>query len=417
MTLLPSHQLVKTLALALAVTALAPWPEVASAQDMGAAPSRIKSRADRERDREERSDDSESSGAQAGDAMFPNATRKEPKAEASARISRQLEKLQTLNEDEKYDEAIQLADGIAGDSKANDYERSFALQAAAFAWLDKNDYSKAAEDLQKALDANGLPNDSHYQLMYQLAQLQLSEDKYDQALATADKFLAETRSTKPEHLVLKGNALYRLERYPEAAQILKQAIDSSDKPEDSWVQLLMGSYADAGNTAEATRLAEELYQKNPGDKRAMMNLASIYMESEQDAKAAALLDDARKQGKLTEEDDYRRLYALYANMDGKQNETIAVVNEGLEKGILKPSAEAYTVMAQAYYYSERPNEAIAAYQKAGPLAKDGEAYLNLARLLSGEGRDAEAKAAAQQAKQKGLRDAKDADTIIAKGGQ
>ncbi|MBR7514025.1 hypothetical protein KC219_28090, partial [Mycobacterium tuberculosis] len=44
-------------------------------------------------------------------------------------------------------------------------------------------------------------------------------------------------------------------------------------------------------------------------------------------------------------------------------------------------------------------QAIDAWQKAAPLSKDGETYLNLARVLHAEGRVPEAKQAAQQAQQ------------------
>ncbi|MBW6951157.1 tetratricopeptide repeat protein, partial [Salmonella enterica subsp. enterica serovar Weltevreden] len=84
-----------------------------------------------------------------------------------------------------------------------------------------------------------------------------------------------TKTSKPEHLVLKGNALYRLERYPEAAQVLKQALESGE-PRGEWQQLLMATYIEMGNTAEAAKLAEQVAQKNPTDKRAQMNLVATY---------------------------------------------------------------------------------------------------------------------------------------------
>ena len=46
--------------------------------------------------------------------------------------------------------------------------------------------------------------------------------------------------------------------------------------------------------------------------------------------------------------------------------------------------------------------------KAAPLSKDGETYLNLARVLHAEGRVPEAKQAAQQALAKGVKNQADA---------
>ena len=50
--------------------------------------------------------------------------------------------------------------------------------------------------------------------------------------------------------------------------------------------------------------------------------------------------------------------------------------------------------------------------EAAPLSKDGETYLNLARVLHSEGRIPEAKQAARDAKAKGVKNPADADKII-----
>jgi hypothetical protein len=75
--------------------------------------------------------------------MFPNATREEPKAKPSQRMAKQLQRLVDLNEEEKTAEVIELAQKIVADKKAGPYERSFALQAQAFAEIDRDDYLAA----------------------------------------------------------------------------------------------------------------------------------------------------------------------------------------------------------------------------------------------------------------------------------
>ena len=143
--------------------------------------------------------------------------------------------------------------------------------------------------------------------------------------------------------------------------------------------------------------------KNPNDKKSLMNLASIYAQGDNYDKAAEVLERARAQNMLTEERDYRQLYAIYLNSEGKEKEAITVINEGLQKNLLKPSTEVSVALGQAYYFTEQPNEAIDAYKNAVKYATDGEASLNLARMLSNEERHAEAKAASQEAISKGVK--------------
>ena len=344
---------------------------------------------------------------------YPNATRKEPGIKASSKAGPKLQKMMKLYDDDKAAEARALADEIINNSAFNGYDHAFAAQIAGQIAYEGDDTASAIAYLDKALGFDALDNNSHYNVMLMKAQLQLQEDKYQEGLATIDRFLGETKSQNPEHLVVKGNALYRLEKYPEAAAVLKQAIDASPEPRADWQQLLMAAYSESGQGDQAIAMAEQVAAKNPTDKRAQMNLVAVYLQSDKYDKAAVVLEKLRAAGQLTEDRDYRQLYATYLNLEGKEKEAAAVIKEGLDKGVLKPDHQVYLALAQSYYFSEQPGPAIDAYKKAAPLDDDGETYLNLARLLWQEERVPEAKEAAKQAMAKGLKKPDDAKKILA----
>ncbi|HVI59519.1 MAG TPA: tetratricopeptide repeat protein [Luteimonas sp.] len=349
--------------------------------------------------------------------LFPDATREEPDGKASSKLSSKLQKMIDAYNDGKNPEARAAADAIIATESANAYERALANQIAAQAAYADSDNAAAKTYLKNAIDANGLDNNGHYQSMYMLAQLQMEDEQYAEALATLDRYLTETKSQKPEALVVKGNILYRLERYPEAIAALKQGIDAAGaEAKPDWQQVLMAAYFDSDQPAEAAKVAEGVLAKNPDDKKLQMNLASIYMQADQNDKAIALMEKMRAKGQLTEDKDYRNLYALYMNTDGKEKEGIAVIKEGLDKGVLKPDYQTYLALGQGYYFTDQPGPAIENYQKAAPLAPDGETYLNLAKILWGEGRLGEAKQAAQQALDKGIKNPADAKKILAQKG-
>ena len=361
------------------------------------------------------------------EVLYPDATRQEPEAKGSPKVQTKLNKLiedynKALEQEDEakatagYTTARTLADEIIANGSANAYDKALAAQIASQAALNTDDEAAAEGYLKQAVDANALGNNQHFQLMLQLAQLQLQKDDYTNGFATLDKYLAESKSKRPADFAFKGQYLYQADRFAECIPPLKQAIETSTNPEDkvdNWTQILMVCYQEAGQLAEAVKVAEQLAAKSPNDKRAQMNLASIYLNSEQEAKAAAVLEKLRAAGLMTEEKDYRQLYLTYANMEGKEKDVIAVVNEGLQKGVVKPDYQTYLALAQAYYYSEQIPQAIEAWQKAAPLSKDGETYLNLARVLWQEGRVPEAKVAARAALDKGLKKPDDAKKIIA----
>ncbi len=348
------------------------------------------------------------------EALYPQATRAEPDIKASPKLGKQLQKMIDSYNDQKFPETLAAANEILGNSAANAYDKSLAAQLASQAAYNTDDNAAAKTYLLQVLEFNGLDNNGHFQSMLMLGQLQIQDDQLAEGLATLDKYFAETKSTKPEELIIKGQALYQLERYQEAVPVIQQAIAGATEPKDNWNQLLMAALSESGQTGEAVKQAEALAAKNPADKKAQMNLASMYLQADQMDKAGAVMDKLFKGGQLTEEREYKQAYSIYANSDKKEAEVIAVINDGLQKGILKPDYQVYLAQAQAYYYSEPPQveKAIEAWQKAAPLSKDGETYLNLARVLHSEGRIPEAKTAAQQALAKGVKNQADAKKII-----
>lgn len=387
-------------------------PVAVHAQDAGSDRSERSTRADRSARSTERNERRSSRQAQPEtEARYPNATREAPGIAASQRLAKQLNTLSEANTEQDAAKGLPIAEEILANERANEYDKSIAALLAGQLLLN-DDNDRATTYLQQAIDLGGLDNDNHFQAMLIIAQLQAQEQNYDAALVTLDRYLTESGSTDPKDQALRGNMLYRLERYPEAIATLKPLVESGGDVDPQWTQLLMGAYAESGNTAEATRMAEQVAQATPDDKRSQINLAVSYLQTDQNDKAIEVFERLRSSGQLTEESEYRNLYALYLNSENKEREAIAVINDGLEKNVLQSDFRTMSALGQAYYFSDQVGPAIDAWQKAAPLAENGETYLNLARVLHQEGRSAEAKDAARQAIAKGLKSNADAERII-----
>jgi tetratricopeptide (TPR) repeat protein len=349
-------------------------------------------------------------GSEQVEQKFPQATRKPPEQKVGSELQGKIEKLFKAYQDKDTAQALALADEVISNQKGSAYEHALAARIAGVTLIN-TDNARAKAYLEQAIAFDGLNNNEHYESMNLVAQMDLVDKQYDKSLAMIERYLSETKSSDPDSLVIKGNDLYRLKRYPEAIAALKSAIDQAPQPKQEWLNLLMASYFDAGQPQEATRIAEGLIAAHPDDKALQLNLAASYMEAGQEDKATALLEKLRAGGGLSQPEDYRNLYAMYLNHN-KNKEGIAVIQEGLQKGVLKEDYETLNALAQAYWFSDQSAQAIAAFRKAAPLAPDGEVYLNLARALLNEGKTAEAKQAAQQALDKGIDKPGDAKKIL-----
>ena len=311
--------------------------------------------------------------------LYPNATRQSPEATAKGKNLKALQELQAQYEKQQYADVIAKADTIAAKPDANPYEKSFSYQLAAASASELGDEAKAGDYFKKAVDTNGLDNNSHYQSMYNLVAVQYGQQKYEEALKTLDQFLAETKSTDPKHLQLRAALL-----------------------------------ANTGRKDEAAKMFTDELAKNPNDKKALMNAVATYQEANQDDKANALLEDAYKRGMLTEEKELRALYVGYMNAE-RFKDAQKVIEDGVAKGILKDGpdlAKDYMILGQNAYFTGSDSDAITFYGKAAPMATDGEAYLNMAMILRDQGKKAEAKAAAQKALDKGVKKPDQAKEIL-----
>jgi tetratricopeptide (TPR) repeat protein len=344
---------------------------------------------------------------------YPAATRKEPGLRPSARLGARINKLSEAQQAGDLAAAEAAAAEIMNNDKANAYERAISARLLADMLIGVDD-ERAKGYLRQVIELDGLGNNDHYGTMLALAQLEMQDDDYAAGLAMLDRLVAETKTDKVDVQVLRGNALYRLERFDEAIAALEPVVKGNPEARADWTQLLMAAYSESGRANEATSLAEQVAAKTPDDKRAQLNLASVYLQTDDYAKAIAVYQKLRQAGQLTEDRDYSNLAALYLNSENGERDAIEVLEEGLAKGVLTGDHKTYTALAQAYYFSDQHDKAIEAYQKAAPLDDDGETYLNLAKVLSNAGRDAESKAAAQKALDKGLSKPEEARKLLAR---
>lgn len=314
-------------------------------------------------------------------ALYPNATRQSPEAKASPKLIKHLQELQAHYEKDDWAGVIAKAEEVAAMPAANAYEKSFAYSMAGNAAANMDDQAKAGEFFAKAVAANGLENDGHYSTMYNMVVIQYGEDKFAEALAMLEKFLAETKSDKKDHLALRAGLLGNLDRHEEAAAIYK-----------------------------------DLLAKNPDDKRLLMNAVAALQNGDKFDEANVLLEAAYKRGMLTEKREIRALYIGYMNAQ-RWDDAKKVIDDGVAKGVLQADADLardYQVLAQNAYMDDKIPLAIELYKRAAPMAADGEAYLNLAKVLDYAERKAEAKAAAKQALEKGVKKPEDAKRILAR---
>lgn len=342
-------------------------------------------------------------------AQYPNATRAEPKLDlTSAKDQKAInEGLDAVNDGDKA-KAMEVLQPIADSSKSK-YAQALALQGLANLKYNDGDLKGAIAELQKSLAIGVMPNDTFFQLEYELAQFQLADEQYQAALDTITKWRAEGKKETADSYALEGNADYRLGKYPEAIAAIKKAQSLTDKPKDSWNQILMASYAESGQSDQAAQLAQQQLASNPGDTTALNNAVAVLMQAQKYPQAIELMEKARAAGAFKDEKSYVNLAKLYLitgqdSNDSKPNamKAVQVLDEGIAKGVVPASADNEKLLGDANYLSDNTAKAIDAYKKAMTQATNGEPAVRAGQLLLTQNKYSEAKGLIEQGIAKGV---------------
>jgi hypothetical protein len=347
------------------------------------------------------------------EALYPNATRTEPKLDLKSEKDQKAinEGLDAANNGDK-DKALQILQPIAdGSGTSSKYAQALALQGIANMKYNDGDIKGAITTLKQALDIGVMPNDTYFQLKYMYTQFLVADEQYAPALQSLQEWRSEGKKETADSYGLEGNIDYRLEKYPEAIAAITKAKSMPDaKPQGSWDQILAASYAETGQGDKAAELASAELAKNPNDPTALNNAASALIQAQKYPDAINLMEKGRAAGAFKDEKQYINLAKVYLidgqehgdRQEGNASKAAAVLEDGLAKGVVKPSAEVYKLQGDAAITGGNQSAALAAYQKAAPLSKDGEISLSIARLNLSENKYAAAEKSATEAISKGV---------------
>lgn len=361
----------------------------------------------------------EQAKAEAPVAKYPGAKRIEP-IMPKTKIKKEWDAMVKASNTKDAAVLFVAADAVLASAEASNEEKSEAYFQKYVAQImqDPSNYLAMAQLAEAAVKQGGLSNNKHYDLMRNLGLLKINEKKYSEALVLLNRFSEET-GMPDDVLALKnkGNALYRLNRYPEAILVLKDAYVLDKGADPNIAIMLMDSYNKTGKKAEANKIAEEVAKSapaaDPNDKSAQVKQLLVLANAKQYEKAAKVFDELYAKGQITQLNEYEAGYVAYSYLEGKEAKAVTIINEGIGKGIITPDATVYNILGQSYYYTNEPKAAAEAWSKAAALSSKGEYDLLLARVLAEESEYTKAKSAANAALSKGISSRGEAYLIIA----
>lgn len=284
-----------------------------------------------------------------------------------------------LLQNDRYDESLALVDALAERRRLKAPEIAQIHRFRGYIYLNKGMSEQAAAEFEKSLAQKALDPGAEQVMIYSLAQIYTQLGRYDSALALIDTWFQAAQDPKPDAYYLKAMILVQQERFAEAVEPARRAVELSPEPRESWVALLVVIYSQQKDYPNVAATLERLIAISPEKPQYWVQLAAVQKHLEREARALATLQLANEAKLLREDKEVRQLARLLF-LRQQPYECAQVIEMGIASGVVKPDAESYRLMSNCYIAARDNDKALEPLAKAGELATDGDMYMLLGQM-------------------------------------
>jgi tetratricopeptide (TPR) repeat protein len=299
----------------------------------------------------------------------------------------------------KYAEAKALLAKI-NPEKLSPYERSRVEQIHASVAQAEGDYAGALKHIQAAIASGGLNEQETSQAKYQVAQIAIAQEKWQEGLTALKEWFATATNPNSSAYYLMAVAYYQLKDYKNAIPAAEKAIELSDKPQESWLQLLLALRLQNEQYAEALPILKRLLNASPDKKSYWLQLSAVNSELQKYDEAVAAMEAAYRAGILTEEAEIRRLSELLLFV-GIPYRAAQLLSKSIDDNKVKGDKKTYETLANCWIAAREYDKATQPLSRAAQLHENGDLYVRLAEVLMQREKWPEASDALQHALDKG----------------
>jgi tetratricopeptide (TPR) repeat protein len=268
----------------------------------------------------------------------------------------------------KLTQAIELlqAEDYAGADKIlksfnmgrlNSYEQALVNQTLGYVAASQENFAEAAERFAAALALEALPEGAQVSTRFNLAQIYMMLERWDEAIATFNKWFQEVETPNSLGYYMLAVAYYQSGDLDKAFKPATQAVEMATTPKEAWVRLLLALYMEKKQYREALPLVEKLvslYPKKP-----------YWM--------------AYQEGFLTEDKELRRLAQMYLFHD-LPFRAATVLDRAIEEEKVESDTKALELLGNCWLAAREYDRALGPLERAAEVSEDGELFLRLGRV-------------------------------------
>lgn len=302
-------------------------------------------------------------------------------------------------EEEDYDGALAILQGIAKKRKLKPHDKAVVYQNIGMMYAQKEDYASATPAFETALAQDALPESTKLLLQYNLAQLYMAREQYAKATDLLEIWFAAADNPNDQANFLLAAAYAVQERWAEGLPYSRAAAAKAKAPTERYWGLQLALEFQNGNLLETFEVLKLLATHFP-KKRYFIQLAGAYSEMGEEKSALAMMELAYQAGWLNKEVELVGLAQRYYSQD-LPIRAAEVMQKAFADELIEENDDNFEFLANSLLNAREYHNALDPLAKAAELSEDGDLYVRLAQVYLEVEEWAEARKAIKNALQKG----------------
>jgi tetratricopeptide (TPR) repeat protein len=278
----------------------------------------------------------------------------------------------------KHAEALRALDELKDSSRLNEHEQALMWQTYGYVHASQGKYKQASEAFEKCLAGGGLPEVAQLDTQYNLGQLYVAQERFDDAVRVLGDWFAKAQNPSAEAHYTYAIALFQKGDKRTALTHGELALQKATSPKEPWLQLVLALYVENQQYQKAIGVSEALVAYFP-KKSYWLQLSAVYSQVDDYKRALAALALAHAQGMIEEERELNHLAQLYLYNEIPYDAG-QILETGLADGRIEGTPQAWRLLSDAWVNARERRKAEKPLEEAASRSGDGELYVRLAQI-------------------------------------
>ncbi len=283
-------------------------------------------------------------------------------------------------EDEDYPKAYAKLQEALNKAADKPFDIATIQQYVAHTAILSGQDHRARPALENALRQPGLPLKTQADISLFLGQLILGDEEWQKALDMLEFWYANKEGkAQPSNFFSLSYANYQAGNLPRAEMFVEQAINSTNKPNDSWFQVYYQVLFEQKKFAKALTVLHGLLERDPDEPRYWRMLANHHMRVEEAKKALSAMAIAYNANMFEDIADKKRVASLYGYVEIPEK-SARLTEQWIAEGLIEPDAEMLRRLGDLWLLSRERDKAKGYLKRAANADKNPKTYELLASL-------------------------------------